>query len=117
MTADVVDGWVTLTGQVRRHFQRVAAKHAVGRVPGVLGITDDITISGDPIPSDVADRINKAFRRRAILHGSDIEVSNIGSTIYLDGTVTSGAAMQEAEDTAWTAPGVIEVVDRLVIIP
>jgi osmotically-inducible protein OsmY len=116
VTADVVDGWVTLTGQVRRHFQRLAAKVAVGRVSGVLGINDEITISGDPIPSDVADRINKAFRRNAILDGSVIEVSNLDHTIYLDGTVSSGTAKQEAENTAWAAPGVYDVVDRLAII-
>jgi osmotically-inducible protein OsmY len=115
VTAEVVDGWVTLTGQVRRHFQRLAAKHAVGRVPGVLGITDEITISGDPIPSDVADRINKAFGRKAILDGSVIKVSNVDHTIYLDGTVSSGAAKREADSTAWSAPGVYEVVDGLTV--
>ena len=70
-----------------------------------------------PIPSDVADRINKAFRRNAIIDDSLIEVTNIGHTIYLDGTVGSHQARQEAEDTAWDAPGVTEVVDRLVIVP
>jgi osmotically-inducible protein OsmY len=117
VAATVVDGWVTLTGQVRRHFQRLAAKHAVGRVSGVLGITDEIAISGDPIPSDVADRINKAFERNAILDSSLIDVSNLDHTIYLDGTVTSGTAKREAENSAWAAPGVYEVVNRLVIIP
>jgi osmotically-inducible protein OsmY len=112
----VVDGWVTLSGQVRRHPQRLAARLAVGRVSRVLGITDDVTISADPIPSDVADRINKAFRRKVLLDDSMIEVSNNGQTIYLDGTTDSFAALQAAEDTAWAAPGVAEVVDRLVII-
>jgi len=36
---------------------------------------------------------------------------------YLDGAVGSYAAMQEALDAAWNAPGVIEVVNRLMIIP
>ncbi len=49
------------------------------------GITDDIDVSGDPIPSDVADRVNKALARKAILSDSDIRVTNNGSTIYLDG--------------------------------
>jgi osmotically-inducible protein OsmY len=108
-------GWVTLTGQVRHHYERQAAKFAVSRVDGVLGVTDDVEISSEPIPSDVADRINTAFRRNAIIDESMIDVTNSGHTIYLDGTVGSYSARAQAEDTAWDAPGVTEVVDRLVI--
>jgi osmotically-inducible protein OsmY len=114
-TAD--KGWVTLTGQVRNHFQRQAAMHAVRGLDGVLGVTDDVEISSEPIPSDVADRINKAFRRNAIIDDSLIDVTNTGHTIYLDGTASSYAARAEAENTAWAAPGVTDVVDRLAIIP
>jgi len=117
ITADVTDGWVTLSGQVRHHYERRAAQHAVGKVAGVLGVTDNIVVaSGDAIPSDVADRINKAFRRNAIIDDSLIDVSVDGHTVYLDGTVDSWAAMREAEDAAWAAPGVNEVIDRLVIV-
>ncbi len=117
VTATVADGFVTLTGEVRRHFQRRVAEHIVGRVAGVRGVTDRITLSDQPIPSDVADRINKAFERNAIIDGSLIKVSNVGHTIYLDGTVGSHAAMDAALDTAWDAPGVNEVINRLVIVP
>ena len=115
VSADVYEGWVTLTGQVRHRFQKQAAEHAVRRVDGVLGITDDVVISSEPIPSDVTDRIEKAFRRNAIIDDSLIEVSNVGHTIYLDGKVGSYNARTEAAETAWAAPGVTDVVDRLVI--
>jgi osmotically-inducible protein OsmY len=117
VTADVLEGFVTLTGQVRHHFQRMAAEHAVGRVDGVLGIDDNVTLTGDPIPSDVADRIQKALRRDAVVDDALIEVTNSGHTIYLDGKTSSIAARSEAEMTAWQAPGVTEVVDRLEIAP
>ena len=117
VTATAVDGWVTLDGQVRRHFQRQAAEHAVRKVDGVLGVTDNVEISSDPIPSDVADRINKALQRNAIIDDSLIDVSNTGHTIYLDGTIGSYAARWDAEEAAWAAPGVTDVVDRLVIVP
>jgi osmotically-inducible protein OsmY len=45
-----------------------------------------------------------------------IKVSNDGSTIYLGGTSDSHTAMPTAEDTAWAAPGVSEVIDRLVVV-
>jgi osmotically-inducible protein OsmY len=117
VTATVVDGWVTLDGEVRHHYQRLAAEHAVGKLDGVLGVSDKIAITTDPIPSDVADRIQKAFKRNAIIDDSMIEVTNVGPTIYLDGATSSWAARNEAEDTAWDAPGVVDVVDRLTVTP
>jgi osmotically-inducible protein OsmY len=116
VNALVVDGWATLSGDVRHHFQRRASEHAVGKVDGVLGISNRIAITTDPIPSDVAFRINKAFERNAIIDDSTIEVTNVGPTVYLDGTATSSAAKREAEDTAWDAPGVVEVIDRLKVV-
>ena len=114
--ASVTDGWVTLTGDVRHHFQRQAAEHAIRRVDGVLGVTDKVGISSEPIPSDVVNRINKAFRRNAIIDDSLITVTNTGHTIYLDGTTDSWAAREAADDAAWAAPGVDDVIDRLVIV-
>lgn len=117
VSVTVVDGWVTLSGEVRHHFQRKAAEHVVSHVDGVLGVTDNITLPSDTMPSDVADRINKAFQRDAIIDDSLVEVSTSGNTVYLDGTVGSWYAMDEAVDTAWEAPGVTDVVNRLVIAP
>lgn len=117
VTVIVDDGWVTLVGEVRHHYQRQAAAHAIRRVEGVLGVTSKVGITSDPIPSDVVERIQKAFCRNAIINESLIDVTNSGHTIYLDGTTNSWAARREAEDTAWSAPGVTDVVDRLVIVP
>jgi osmotically-inducible protein OsmY len=116
VTADVLDGFMTLNGKVRHHFQRQAAEQAVRRVDGVLGITNHITLTSEPIPSDVANRINKAFQRSAIIDDSKITVSNDGPMIYLDGTAATWTARQEAEDTAWSAPGVTQVVDRVAVM-
>ena len=113
VAADVLDGYVTLNGTVRRHFQRQAAEHVVSRLDGVLGVDDKIGLSSDPIPSDVAARIQKAFSRNALIDESAIAVTNEGHTIYLDGTAGSWSARDAAEETAWDAPGVDDVVDRI----
>jgi osmotically-inducible protein OsmY len=89
----------------------------VSHVAGVLRVDNLVRISSDPIPTDVADRINKAYQRSAIIDDSTITVTSSGTTIYLDGTVGMYAAMSEAVDTAWAAPGVNDVVNRLVIEP
>lgn len=113
VTVDVREGWVTLGGEVRHHYERQAAQHAVGKVDGVLGVDNTIALTDAPIPTDIADRITKAFQRSAIINDSLIEVSNVGHTVYLDGKADSWVARQAAEDTAWNAPGVNLVVDRL----
>jgi osmotically-inducible protein OsmY len=115
ITARVVDGWVTLTGEVDRHYQRRAAARVVAGVTGVLGITNMITLSAEPVPSDVATRIKKAMARKAIIDGCRIEVSNVGPLVSLDGDAWTRAAIEVAVDTAWSAPGVAEVVNRLTV--
>ena len=117
VAVSVVDGHATLVGTVRRHSQRRAAERAVGRVPGVRGITDEIELTVEPIPNDVVDRIAGALRRSAVVDDSTIEVSNVGQTIYLDGVTTSWFGKKAAEDAAWGAPGVARVVDRVMIVP
>ena len=113
---DVLEGFVTLAGEVRHHYQRKAAEFAVQRVDGVLGMDDTITLTSGPIPSDVSDRIQKTFQRRAIIDDSQIQVSNVTNTIYLDGSVDSWTAREAADDAAWEAPGVDNVIDRLEVV-
>lgn len=117
VTVRVLAGWVTLSGEVRRHFQRRSAEHAVRRVTGVLGVTNDVTLTSEPIPSDISERIQRAFQRNTLINDSLIKVSSSGRTVYLDGTVPSWAAKEKAEDISWRAPGVEEVTNRLLITP
>jgi osmotically-inducible protein OsmY len=115
VTPTVSDGEVQLRGEVRHLFQRDAAELAVCRVDGVVEIENLIAISPEPIPSDVASRVNKAFARSAIIAGAEIGVSNYGHTIYLTGVVGSCAVMQEAVEIAANAPGVDRVVNDLIV--
>jgi osmotically-inducible protein OsmY len=110
-------GWVILSGEVRHHLQRKAAEHAVRHVDGLVRLTDRIKLTSDPIPSDVVHRIERAFRRNGIIEDAPIEVTSAGHIVYLDGTVPDRFAMDEAVGTAYLAPGVRDVVSRLVIVP
>jgi osmotically-inducible protein OsmY len=109
----VTAGRATLLGEVRRLYQRTAAERAVRRADGILGITNNVAVTDDPVPSDVAHRIHKALRRQALLDGSPLQVTNEGHTVFLDGTVKSERARHVAEKAASAAPRVREVVDRL----
>jgi osmotically-inducible protein OsmY len=108
-------GLVTLNGRVRRHFERQAAVHVVGQILGVRGIHNHIELTHELVPRDVTDRITKALKRKAVLDDSMITVFDLADSVYLDGIVKSWTAMDQAVDSAWAAPGVRAVINRLKI--
>ena len=44
VTIDEDGGWITLHGMVERPYQRCCAEEDARRVPGVRGITNEITV-------------------------------------------------------------------------
>ncbi len=120
--ADKIDvtvskGWVTLKGEVEFGFQRRAAERAVQRLSGVKGVSNLITIKPLLSPTDLKQKIEKALVRNAETDARHITVEVQGSKVILYGTVRSYAEKQEAEDTVWSAPGVSEVDNRIVVSP
>jgi osmotically-inducible protein OsmY len=43
----VQEGWVTLSGQVEHPYQKSSAEADVLRVPGVVGVRNEIVVSDD----------------------------------------------------------------------
>lgn len=116
VTAKVTRGWVTLDGDVDWAFQREAAAYAVRNLTGVRGVTNLIRVK-TPISSyDVSLKIKDALRRRADRDAEKIHVEASGDVVTLKGTVSSFAERRAAEGVAWSAPGVREVKDELVVM-
>ena len=113
----VSQGWVTLKGEVVFGFQKRFAERAVQRLSGVKGVTNLITVKPRLSPSDLKQQIERALIRNAETDARNITVEVQGSKVILRGTVRSYAEKQAAEDTAWSAPGVSEVDNRIVISP
>ncbi len=89
----------------------------VERLAGVKGVTNLITVRSHPSPSDLKQQIEKALVRNAQTDAQHITVEVQGSKVILRGTVRSYAEKKAAEDTAWSAPGVTEVENRIVVSP
>ena len=111
----VENGWVYLSGQVRWGYQKESAKNAIKDLSGVKGVINSITISQGVEPLEVKKRIKEAFERSADLEARGIKVLTEGHTVTLEGTVHSLKEKEEAERTAFNAPGVYDVKNNLVV--
>jgi osmotically-inducible protein OsmY len=108
-------GWATLSGEVSWQYQKSAAAEALRTLYGILGVTNNITLKTQPQPADVRSRIQKAFERSAQLDSGAITFVISDGAVTLQGTVDSWAARDRAEDAVWSAAGVCNVVDNLVV--
>lgn len=113
----VRDGWVTLDGEVAVWFQKNAAETAISPLAGVKGVSNNITINAQASVGEVKGRIEDAFRRRARLDANNITVTASGGTVTLEGTVHTWGERQAAESAAWQAPGVSQVIDKVIVHP
>jgi osmotically-inducible protein OsmY len=111
----VENGWITLEGELAWNYQVKAATNAVKNLPGVRGVTNLIKVKVPVETPDVKQKIRNAFERNAILDAAEVEVSVEGHEVILNGTVQSWAEMKQAENAAWSAPGVSNVVNHLKI--
>jgi len=111
----VSKGWVTLRGQVEWQYQKQDAERVVRRLQGVRGVSNLIVVRPRLSPTELKEKIEQALVRTAELDAQGIQVRVEGSKVILEGKVRSWAERDEAERTAWSAPGVTAVENRIQI--
>ena len=102
-------GFITLEGSVEWYYLKQQAEQAVKRLRGVMGVTNSIHLQPSVKPAEIKQRIEEAFRRSAQIDAGQITVETRGGEVALRGKVRSWSEREEAEQTAWAAPGVVRV--------
>lgn len=115
ITPIVKGGHVALEGELEWHDQRERAEAAVRRLRGVLSVRNSIRIKPRVAPIEIKHKIEEAFRRNAIIDAHRITVDARGSEVTLRGEVRSWAERDQAQRTAWAAPGVVIVKNEITV--
>ena len=113
VTVRVEGGWVYLSDTVDWHFQSSAAEADVRKLKGVIGVINNIVIKPNVEASDVRAKLKAAFARNAEIEEDNVTVAVDGGKVTPSGHVDTWGQDSLAVDTAWSAPGVTQVEDRL----
>jgi osmotically-inducible protein OsmY len=111
----VEKGVVKLSGKVEWNYQRDLAAEDTAKITGVVRIDNRIQVAPPISTTDIINRIEQAFERNADLEAEKIHVQAQGAKVTLTGSVSSWNKRYLAESAAWSAPGVIQVEDRLMV--
>jgi osmotically-inducible protein OsmY len=106
----VDDGGVYLDGSVDWDYQKKAAEFAVRDLIGVRFVINRVTVKTKAIePKEMKGKISAALHRSATVDSGNIHLHINGSRVILKGEVRSWAERLDAENAAWSSPGVTTV--------
>ncbi len=116
----VQNGVVHLNGTVPTYFQKITAGEDAQRIKGVRDVKNDlvVTLVAPWTDQEIANTVRGNLARDVrIANPSAIGVSAVNGVVTLTGSVGTYAEKADATDDAWTAPGVIDVVNNLSVVP
>ncbi|MGD9889720.1 MAG: BON domain-containing protein [Dehalococcoidia bacterium] len=106
---------MTLEGTVGRRRQLDAAEQAVRRVPGVVHVINDITVTPKVAirPATVRAAVEQALDRHTEREADRLDIFVADGTVTLAGTVDTLAEKRAVVGAAGHVPGVRAVIDEL----
>ncbi len=113
VSANVRGGSVTLEGHVAWNYQRDAAERAIRYLGGVVHVNNAIALKPEASAGQVKEKVLAALERQAVTDSKSIHIETSGGKVTLTGHASSWQAIEDAENAAWAAPGVTEVIDNV----
>jgi osmotically-inducible protein OsmY len=117
ITAQVVDGRVTLEGTVDAVWKKTEVERRVSNVGGVRGVANKLVVVPTRNITDqmIAEAIENALDRNMLVDVESIDVQVEDAVVNLYGTVATWAVDQTVYNTALFTNGVADVYDNLII--
>lgn len=116
ISVSAADGCVTLGGTVLYYREKIDAENAIRRLPGLKSIENIIAVSNPAAPRGFNESIiNDAIASIPGIAFGAISVAIKGSRAVLDGSVSTLKERKDVEQAAWSAPGITEVENNIVI--
>lgn len=116
ISAFIVNGHVTLIGDVPCWSHRQEAEHVVKSMPGVRGLTNSIRVTEAVADSElVCAAIKQALERQRAEQAQGIRLDYSDGALVLSGRAPNWAVHSAVLTTAGYAPGVRALIDEIVV--
>jgi osmotically-inducible protein OsmY len=119
-SVNVVDGIVYLNGSLPTYSQKLTAAQDTRRIKGVLDVVNNLTVNPPRVWNDqeIRDTIRANLARDVRIESpANIYVAVTNGVVTVSGTVLTYDQKTAAADDAWAAPGVVDVVNDIVVTP
>jgi osmotically-inducible protein OsmY len=113
----VSDGHVRLEGTVEWRWQAQRIESTLRGLAGIKVVSNLLRIQPHAVANDIRQGIEKALGRSAEIEAKNISVDTRDGEVILRGTVRSLVQKDEVLRTAWSAPGVTNVLSEIAVRP
>ena len=120
ISIDVTDGVVQVYGTAPTYFQKITVTEDAQRIKGVRHVSNDlvVTLVAPWTDEEIARTVRANLARDVrIANPGEINVTVVNGVVTLTGTVSTYAQKADAADDAWTAPGGVDVVNNVTVVP